>query len=445
MCGIAGFCNLKGDREKNIERMKERMYHRGPDAGGNYFSKDGSITLGHRRLSIFDLSENGAQPMVSHSGRFVISYNGEIYNYKKIARRLLEEKKVTAFRGTSDTEVLLEAFEAYGVGEAISLCKGMFAIALYDKKEQTLYLIRDRIGEKPLYYGIVGDGFAFASDIGSIAVLEGFKNPINRAVLDLYFIHGYIPAPYSIYENIYKLEAGAILKVKLPFRGMDGTEMTRYWSVKETAKKGQENIFQGSEKEAADELERLLKASITEQMAADVPVGAFLSAGIDSSTVVALMQSLHKGKVKSFTIGMEEKDYNEAVYAKEIARHLGTDHTELYITEEDAKGVIPRLSGMFGEPFADSSQIPTYLVSRMTREHVTVSLSGDGGDELFCGYTSYFSVERIWNKMKNIPYFIRKPCSELVIHSPLARKPVYRIKGKLLGAKGPSDLYICAY
>ncbi len=445
MCGIAGFCNLKGDREKNIERMKERMYHRGPDAGGNYFSKDGSITLGHRRLSIFDLSENGAQPMVSHSGRFVISYNGEIYNYKKIARRLLEEKKVTAFRGTSDTEVLLEAFEAYGVGEAISLCKGMFAIALYDKKEQTLYLIRDRIGEKPLYYGLVGDGFAFASDIGSIAVLEGFKNPINRAVLDLYFIHGYIPAPYSIYENIYKLEAGAILKVKLPFRGMDGTEMTRYWSVKETAKKGQENIFRGSEKEAADELERLLKASITEQMAADVPVGAFLSAGIDSSTVVALMQSLHKGKVKSFTIGMEEKDYNEAVYAKEIARHLGTDHTELYITEEDAKGVIPRLSGMFGEPFADSSQIPTYLVSRMTREHVTVSLSGDGGDELFCGYTSYFSVERIWNKMKNIPYFIRKPCSELVIHSPLARKPVYRIKGKLLGAKGPSDLYICSY
>lgn len=445
MCGIAGFCNLKGDKEKNIERMKERMYHRGPDAGGNYFSEDGSITLGHRRLSIFDLSENGAQPMISHSGRYVISYNGEIYNYKKIARRLMNERKVTAFRGSSDTEVLLEAFEAYGVKEAISLCKGMFAIALYDKKEQTLYLLRDRIGEKPLYYGLVGEGFAFASDIGSIAVLEGFKNPVNRAVLDLYFIHGYIPAPYSVYENIYKLEAGAILKVKLPFRGMENVEMERYWSIKETARRGQENLFQGSEKEAADELERLLKESVREQMAADVPVGAFLSAGIDSSTVVALMQSLHKGKVKSFTIGMDEKDYNEAVYAKEIARHLGTDHTELYITEEDAKAVIPMLSGMFGEPFADSSQIPTYLVSRMTREHVTVSLSGDGGDELFCGYTSYSSVERIWNKMKNIPYFIRKPCSELVIHSPLARKPIYRIKGKLLGAKGPSDLYICSY
>lgn len=445
MCGIAGFCNLKGDKEKNIERMKERMYHRGPDAGGNYFSEDGSITLGHRRLSIFDLSENGAQPMISHSGRYVISYNGEIYNYKKIARRLMNERKVTAFRGSSDTEVLLEAFEAYGVKEAISLCKGMFAIALYDKKEQTLYLLRDRIGEKPLYYGLVGEGFAFASDIGSIAVLEGFKNPVNRAVLDLYFIHGYIPAPYSVYENIYKLEAGAILKVKLPFRGMENVEMERYWSIKETARRGQENLFKGSEKEAADELERLLKESVREQMAADVPVGAFLSAGIDSSTVVALMQSLHKGKVKSFTIGMDEKDYNEAVYAKEIARHLDTDHTELYITEEDAKAVIPMLSGMFGEPFADSSQIPTYLVSRMTREHVTVSLSGDGGDELFCGYTSYSSVERIWNKMKNIPYFIRKPCSELVIHSPLARKPIYRIKGKLLGAKGPSDLYICSY
>ncbi|MDE6204282.1 MAG: asparagine synthase (glutamine-hydrolyzing), partial [Lachnospiraceae bacterium] len=415
MCGIAGFCNLKGDREKNIEQMKERMYHRGPDAGGNYFSEDGCITLGHRRLSIFDLSENGAQPMVSHSGRYVISYNGEIYNYKKIARRLLDEKKVKAFRGTSDTEVLLEAFEAYGVKEAISLCKGMFAIALYDKKEQMLYLLRDRIGEKPLYYGLVGEGFAFASDIGSISVLDGFKNPINSAVLDLYFVHGYIPAPYSIYENIYKLEAGAILKVKLPFRGIESTEMERYWSIKETARKGQENLFQGSEKEAADELERLLKESIKEQMAADVPVGAFLSAGIDSATVVALMQSLHKGKVKSFTIGMEEKDYNEAVYAREIAKHLGTEHTELYITEEDARAVIPKISAMFGEPFADSSQIPTYLVSRMTREHVTVSLSGDGGDELFCGYTSYSSVERIWNKMKNIPYFSRKPCSDMVI------------------------------
>lgn len=445
MCGIAGFCNLKGDNYKNIEKMKERMFHRGPDAGGSYVSEDGQVTLGHRRLSIVDLSENGAQPMTSHSGRYVIAYNGEIYNYKKIAKKLLEEEKVTSFKGTSDTEVLLEAFEAYGVKKAISLCKGMFAIALYDKKEQCLYLLRDRVGEKPLYYGQVREGFVFASDIGSISVLEGFDNPINTAVLDLYFVHGYIPAPYSIYENIFKLEPGTIAKIKLPFNKLDEVQVETYWSMKETAKKGQENLFKGSFMDATDELERLLKEAISEQMVADVPVGAFLSAGIDSSTVVALMQSLNQNKVKSFTIGMDEKDYNEAVYAKEIAKHLGTEHTELYITEADARAVVPKLAGMFGEPFADSSQIPTYLVSKLTREHVTVSLSGDGGDELFCGYTSYASVERIWNKMKGVPYFIRKPCSELVIHSPLKRVPIYRIKGKLLGAKGPSDLYISSY
>lgn len=444
MCGIAGFCNFRGDKYTNIEKMKERMLHRGPDAGGSYHSEDGNVSLGHRRLSIIDLSENGSQPMVSHSGRFVIVFNGEIYNYKNIAKKLLEEKKVDDFRGTSDTEVLLQAFEAYGVKEAISLCKGMFAIALYDKKQQLLYLLRDRVGEKPLYYGQMEESFVFASELGCIAALDGFANPINRNVLDLYFTHGYIPAPYSIYEGIYKLEPGMIACIPLPFHGMDSITHETYWSMKEVARKGQANLFKGSFEEASRELERLLKESISQQMVADVPVGAFLSAGIDSSTVVALMQSLHKGKVRSFTIGMEEEDYNEAVYASEIARHLGTEHTELYITEEDAKAVIPKLPYMFGEPFADSSQIPTYLVSRMTREHVTVSLSGDGGDELFCGYTSYASVERIWNKMKNIPYFIRKPCSELVIHSPLARKPIYRIKGKLLGAKGPSDLYICS-
>ncbi len=441
MCGIAGFCNFAGDKSKNIERMKERMHHRGPDAGGTYLSEDGAVALGHRRLSIVDLSENGAQPMTSHSGRFVIAFNGEIYNYKKIANKLLDEKKVQFFNGTSDTEVLLEAFEAYGVEKAIGMCKGMFAISLYDKEEEILYLLRDRVGEKPLYYGMVNGSFVFASDVGCISVLEGFQNPINRKVLDLYFVHGYIPAPYSIYEDIYKLEPGTILKIKSPFNKW---EISPYWSMKEVAKNGQQNLFQGSQKEAADELERLLKASIAEQMIADVPVGAFLSAGIDSSTVVALMQSLNQGKVKSFTIGMDEKEYNEAVYAKEIAEHLGTEHTELYITEQDAKAVIPKLGYMFGEPFADSSQIPTYLVSKMTREHVTVSLSGDGGDELFCGYTSYVSVERIWNKMKNIPYFIRKPISGLVLHSPLKNKPIYKVKGKLLGAKGPADLYICS-
>ena len=441
MCGIAGFCNFHGSvkmQEENLEKMKQRMLHRGPDAGGSYVSENGKVALGHRRLSIVDLSEAGLQPMKSHSGRYVMVYNGEIYNYKKLSQKLLNEKKVDQFRGTSDSEVILEAFEAYGVEETIAQCKGMFAIALYDTKEQKLYLLRDRIGEKPLYYGFMGDTFVFASDVACIAALDGFQNPIHKDVLGIYFIHGYIPAPYSIYENIYKLEPGCILEIKSPFNKYN---ISAYWSIKEVAQHGQEHLFHGAYEEAVDELERLLKASIQDQMMADVPVGAFLSAGIDSSTVVALMQSLHPDKVKTFTIGMEDEKYNEAVYAKEIAAHLGTEHTELYITEEDAKAVIPKLPFIFGEPFADSSQIPTYLVSKMTREHVTVSLSGDGGDELFCGYNSYASVDRIWGKMKSVPYGIRKLASELVLHSPLSNKEIYRVKGTLLGAKGPSDLY----
>ena len=441
MCGIAGFCNFHGSvkmQEENLEKMKQRMLHRGPDAGGSYISEDGKVALGHRRLSIVDLSEAGLQPMKSHSGRYVMVYNGEIYNYKKLSQKLLNEKKVDRFRGTSDSEVILEAFEAYGVEETIAQCKGMFAIALYDTKEQKLYLLRDRIGEKPLYYGFMGDTFVFASDVACIAALDGFQNPIHKDVLGIYFIHGYIPAPYSIYENIYKLEPGCILEIKSPFNKYD---ISTYWSIKEVAQHGQEHLFKGTYEEAVDELERLLKASIQDQMMADVPVGAFLSAGIDSSTVVALMQSLYPDKVKTFTIGMEDEKYNEAVYAKEIAAHLGTEHTELYITEEDARGVIPKIPFIFGEPFADSSQIPTYLVSRMTREYVTVSLSGDGGDELFCGYNSYASVDRIWGKMKSVPYGIRKMASELVLHSPLSNKEIYRVKGTLLGARGASDLY----
>lgn len=441
MCGIAGFCNFHGSvkmQEENLEKMKQRMLHRGPDAGGSYISEDGKVALGHRRLAILDLSEAGLQPMKSHSGRYVMVYNGEVYNYKKLSQKLLEEKKVDRFRGTSDSEVILEAFEAYGVEETIVQCKGMFAIALYDTKEQKLYLLRDRIGEKPLYYGFMGDTFVFASDVACIASLDGFQNPIHKDVLGIYFIHGYIPAPYSIYENIYKLEPGTMLEIKSPFNEYN---ISTYWSIKEVAQHGQKHLFKGAYEEAVDELERLLKASIQDQMMADVPVGAFLSAGIDSSTIVALMQSLHPDKVKTFTIGMEDEKYNEAVYAKEIAAHLGTEHTELYITEEDARSVIPKLPFIFGEPFADSSQIPAYLVSKMTREHVTVSLSGDGGDELFCGYNSYASVDRIWGKMKHIPYGIRKLASELVLHSPLANKEIYRVKGTLLGARGSSDLY----
>lgn len=439
MCGIAGFCNHPEHWRENIEKMNDRMYHRGPDAGGVWANDDASVVFGHRRLSIVDLSENGAQPMTSHSGRFVCVFNGEIYNYKKVKDRLLQEKKVEAFRGGSDTEVLLEAFEAYGVEETLGMCKGMFAIALFDKETKKITLMRDRIGEKPLYYGFVNNHFVFASDLGSISVLDDFHNEIDTRVLPIYFIHGYIPAPYSVYKNIYKLEAGCILELEAPYKT---PQVKPYWSVREAAKRGEQNPFQGSRKEAADELERLLKSAIEEQMVADVPVGAFLSAGIDSSTIVALMQAQSNQKVRSFTIGMDDPKYNEATFAKEIANHLGTQHTELYITEEDAKAVIPKIAGMFAEPFADSSQIPTYLVSKMTREHVTVSLSGDAGDELFCGYGSYESIERIWNKMKDVPYGIRKLASDLLIHAPFGKNnQMFQTKAFLLGAKGPENLY----
>ncbi len=438
MCGIAGFCNLREHWKENIESMNRRMSHRGPDAEGVWSSEDQTVVLGHRRLSIVDLTESGAQPMESHSGRFVMVFNGELYNYKELAVKLIEEGLVQAFRGTSDTEVLLEAMEAYGVQEAISLCKGMFAIALYDKEKKKLFLLRDRVGEKPLYYGFVQSGFVFASDLGSISTLKEFCNEINTEILDVYFVHGYIPAPYSIYKDIYKLEPGMILTIDEPYKK---PVLTPYWSMKEAAKTGQKNLFKGSKIEASEELERLLKQSIAGQMEADVPVGAFLSAGIDSTTIVALMQSLSTNKVKSFTIGMEEADYNEATIAKEIARHLGTEHTEMYITQNDAKEVIPKLSHMFSEPFADSSQIPTYLVSKMTREHVTVSLSGDGGDELFCGYNSYESIVSLWDRMRKVPYPIRKICSDLVLHTPMRKNKDFCVRGRLLAARGPEKLY----
>lgn len=441
MCGIAGFCNAEFDWLSNIKRMNEKMYHRGPDASGIWASEDKKVVFGHQRLSIVDLTPGGAQPMESHNGRYVIAYNGEVYNDKEIRDRLIHEGKVTAFKGTSDTEVLLEAVSAYGLEATLKMSKGMFAIALYDRKEQVLYLTRDRVGEKPLYYGFINKKtLVFASDLNSIKDLDGFENPVNTGILETYFRYGYIPAPYSIYEDIWKVEPGKIIEIKYPFN-FDNIKINTYWSMAETALYGQTHLFQGTEEEAAAELEKRLKDAVKSQMRADVPVGAFLSAGIDSSTIVSLMQSLSDRKVRSFTIGMWDKEFNEAEIAKKIAAHLGTEHTELYITEKDAKQVIPKLSDMFGEPFADSSQIPTYLVSRMTGEHVTVSLSGDGGDELFCGYQTYRSMNRIWNKTARIPAFVRKPTSTILLHTPLGQSGSVATRARLLGASGIEDMY----
>ena len=448
MCGIAGFCNWKGDWEKNIGRMCDRMRHRGPDGSGVWATEDHSVVLGHRRLAIVDLSPAGAQPMVSRDGRYVIAYNGEIYNHTAIRKKLQAEKKAAAFRGSSDTETLLEAIAAYGFKDVLKMAKGMFAIALYDREERTLFLARDRVGEKPLFYGILKDNinnrendgsFVFASDLGSIASLDGFANPVNVDILRDYMRYGYISAPFSVYRGIWKLEPGKILKVKAPF---DKAEIETYWSMMETAVIGQKELFGGSEEEAAWELERLLRESIAGQMVADVPVGAFLSAGIDSSTVVALMQSQSGRRVRTFTVGMWEEQFNEAPVAKEIAAHLGTDHTEVYITEEDARKVIPTLARMFGEPFADSSQIPTHLVSRITRENVTVSLSGDGGDELFCGYNTYYSIDRIWNRVRKIPGALRTPASALLGLASYTGNASMAVRGRLLGAKSIEDMYL---
>lgn len=445
MCGIVGLCNYTQDVKKNIEKMKQRMVHRGPDSDGTYIDEKNGLAFGHRRLAIVDITPTGAQPMTSHNGRYVIVFNGEIYNHRLIRQELISDSANSVneadFKGTSDTETLLEAFGAWGFKKTLSKIKGMYAIALFDREEEVLYLTRDRIGEKPLHYGRVGEAFVFASDLGSISVLDGFDNEIRTDMLDLYFYNGYIPAPYTIYKGINKLIPGTFLTIKAPFNKDAEIKIETYWDMKEVALRGQNNKFKGSFSEAVDELERLMKDSISGQMVADVPVGAFLSAGIDSSATVSLMQSLNNKKVRSFTIGMEDPKYNEATFAKEIAAHIGTDHTELYITEQDAKDVIPLVAHMFSEPFADSSQIPTYLVSKMTREYVTVSLSGDGGDELFCGYTSYLSVDRIWNKMKKIPYFIRKPIGALVQHTPLTRNEIVRNKSALLQANSPSDLY----
>ena len=441
MCGIAGLCGWQGDWRRNIEKMNERMSHRGPDASGVWAEEDGSVVLGHRRLSIVDLSENGSQPMCSASGRFVVTFNGEIYNYKELERKLQREKAI-ALRGTSDTEVLLEAVERYGVEETIRMCRGMFAAAFWDRRERILCLVRDRVGEKPLYYGTLGGSFVFASEIGCIAALEGFERKINKEALPFYFTHGYIPSPDSIYQGIRKLEPGCMLTIRPPFTQ---PETKPYWSMLEAAERGARNPFRGSRREAADELERLLRESVRGQMVADVPVGAFLSAGIDSSTIVALMQSLHPGRVRSFTVGMEDGEYNEADEAERIAAHLGTDHTRITITEREAKQAIPLLPGMFGEPFGDSSQIPTWLVSKMTREHVTVALSGDGGDELFAGYHIYGWCDRIWGKMHSYPAALRKAAGSLIGLLPLRQGEGMALKGKLLKAENILDVYRINY
>ena len=410
MCGIAGFIDNVGlsvqERKHIAVQMLSRLNHRGPDSNGIWIDGEKGVVLIHARLAIIDLSSAGAQPMFSASGRYVIVFNGEIYNFQEI-RYLLEQQKLAPFwRGRSDTEVLLAAFEAWGVKKTLELAVGMFAFALWDCKTQTLYLAWDRIGEKPLYYGIQGKTFLFASELKALKVHPHFKGEIDRDVLSLYFRYNYIPTPYSIYKGIYKLQPGRFLEIRRRNEGFELREHT-YWSLEEIVQNGVEKPFEGSEEDAVDELECLLRQALRGQMISDVPLGAFLSGGIDSSTITALMQDMSSKSIRTFSIGFRESEYNEAPYAKAIAQYLGTDHTEMYVTPREALDVIPLLPDIYDEPFADSSQIPTFLLSRLARRHVTVSLSGDGGDELFGGYNRYFWVLSRWNYIESIPYIIR--------------------------------------
>ena len=405
------------DFQPVIKRMTDMLVHRGPDDSGAWVDTNSGIALGFRRLSILDLSPAGHQPMFSADGRYAIVFNGEIYNFAELRTEL--SALGHGFRGHSDTEMMLAAVCQWGLVPAVRRFNGMFAIALWDRQERQLHLVRDRLGIKPLYYGRAGQTFLFGSELKALRAHPAFRDEIDRNALALYLRHNAIPAPYTIYTNICKLLPGTILT-------LSGDQLHQipvpapYWSAREVAEAGVARPFTGSDREAVRELDERLRLSVHERMVADVPLGAFLSGGVDSSTIVALMQAQSSRPVKTFTIGFQESGYNEAEYAREVARHLGTDHTELYVTPEQARAVIPRLPALYDEPFADSSQIPTFLISELARRHVTVSLSGDGGDELFGGYNRYSWAKKIWRTVGWIPASLRSHAAAALLRIPPA-------------------------
>lgn len=402
MCGLWGVLGARLD-EADICRMGATLHHRGPDDAGVWLDADAGITLGHRRLAILDLSPAGHQPMLSACGRYVVAFNGEIYNHLDLRTELAAAGAAPVWRGHSDTETLLAAIAHFGLTAALTRMTGMFALALWDRQQRVLHLVRDRLGEKPLYYGWLGRSFVFASELKALRVHPHWRGEVDRAALTLLLRHGYVPAPGSIYRGIHKLLPGSVLTL-----AADGSFTTvAYWSARCVAEQGQAQRFAGSEAEALQELERLLMRAVGRQMLADVPLGAFLSGGVDSSTIVALMQAQSARPVRTFTIGFHEAGYNEAEHALAVARHLGTEHTELYVTAQQALDVIPRLPLLYDEPFADSSQIPTFLVAQLARRHVAVSLSGDGGDELFGGYNRYFLGRSLWRQVGWLPRPLR--------------------------------------
>jgi asparagine synthase (glutamine-hydrolysing) len=412
MCGITGFIDRSLREPDEVCRlMTETLTHRGPDDHGVWLERDCGMALGHRRLSILELSPAGHQPMRSHAGRFAIAFNGEIYNHGSIRRELEDAGRAPPWRGRSDTETLLAAVEAWGLPATLRRCVGMFALALWDREQRRLMLARDRCGEKPLYYGRHGPAFLFGSELKALRAHPAFRAQLNRGVLALYLRHNYVPDPYCIYEDTWKLPAGSYLEIDAA--GNPG-DVTAYWSAAQAIEASQATPFRGGAAAAVAGLERVLGDAVAGQMVADVPLGAFLSGGVDSSGVVALMQARSSRAVRTFTIGFSEAAYDESGYARAVASHLRTEHTELRVSPAQAQAVIPRLPAMYDEPFADSSQIPTALICQLARSHVTVCLSGDGGDEVFGGYTRYQLAGRIWNMIERVPAPLRRWAGQLM-------------------------------
>jgi asparagine synthase (glutamine-hydrolysing) len=425
MCGLAGIFGTQAtDGENVVRRMAEAIITRGPDDAGDWSDREAGIYLAHRRLSIVDLSPAGHQPMLSACGRYVIAFNGEIYNHAALRAELeaapgsSQAGGVDSWRGHSDTEVLLAAVARWGLVSALRRAVGMFALALWDREVRTLQLARDRVGEKPLYYSQIGGRLRFASELKALHADPKWHPQIDRNALALYMRHAYVPAPHTIYCETCKVLPGTVLTFRL---GEATPVQETYWSAWEVAAGGEDQSARrfptsaaADVRRAADALEGVLGEAIGLQMAADVPLGAFLSGGIDSSAIVALMQSRSATPVRTFAIGFDESGYDEAVHSKAVARHLGTDHTELYVDPQQSLSVVDLLPRMFDEPFGDSSQIPTFLVAQMARQHVTVSLSGDGGDELFGGYNRYFMARDIWDRVGGWPSGVRAALASLL-------------------------------
>ena len=421
MCGISGFIGggrHEGRAELIARHMADAIARRGPDDHGVWADTDAGVALAHRRLSIVDLTPAGHQPMLDRSGRYVLTFNGEIYNHTALRTDLERAGAAPRWRGHCDTEVLLEAIAAWGVRRALERSVGMFAFALWDKRERALVLARDRLGEKPLYYGWAGPTFVFGSELSALAAHPDWSEEIDRDALGLLVRLNYIPAPHAIYKGIRKVVPGTYFVLEAGAR--EGKSET-YWDAGAVAADGARSPFTGSAEEAVERTDALIRQSLQGQMMADVPLGAFLSGGIDSSTVVALMQAMSSRPVRTFSIGFQEKSYDEAPRAKAVARHLGTDHTELYVTMKEAMAVVPQLPSLYSEPFADVSQIPTFLVSELARRHVTVALSGDGGDELFSGYTRYRIGDKLWRVLSKVPRGARRATAALLRSVPAKR------------------------